>query len=57
MLKVNDNKTEPIKKSLDDKFMNTLFMKTLSRNDLVGYTMATIISASGIVLMLYIARM
>lgn len=57
MLKINKINAELTKKSLDDRLMDTLFMRTLSRNDAIGYTMATIISAGGIALMLYIARM
>lgn len=57
MLKVNENKVKMTTKSLDDRLMDTLFMKTLSRDDAVGYTMAAIVSIGGIGIMLLIAVM
>lgn len=57
MINVNaENKNIKVNK-LNDKFMNTWFMKTLSRDDLVGYIFASLVSVGGIWLMLYIYKM
>lgn len=57
MINVNAENKNIKANKLNDKFMNSWFMRTLSRDDLVGYIFASLVSVGGIWLMLYIYKM